>query len=223
VIHDFATIGILIVLEGVLSIDNALVLAVLARSVKPELQKKVLTYGLVGAVVLRMAAVFLAQELLKSSIIKVLGSIYLLYLSVHFFATKGVEEAERRETKERGFWTTILLVELADLAFAVDSILAAVAMTDKYWVIITGGLLGTVMMRFAANGLIALLNRLPRLEPTAFVLVGIIGLKLGLEALKIPGVDFHDHGGPWFWAQWISMIAAIVWGTWGAFANKKAD
>jgi YkoY family integral membrane protein len=211
-IDDIAVIGVLVLLEGVLSIDNALVLAVLARSVKPELQKKVLTYGLIGAVVLRMTAIFLAQSLLQFSIIKIAGAAYLLYLCIHFFVTQGVEKGEKGEVKARGFWTTILLVELADLAFAVDSILAAVAMTDKYWVIVTGGLMGTVMMRFAAAGMIKLLNRFPKMEATAFMLVGIVGLKLGIEAGRFEGVDFHSHSSPWFWGQWIAMAAAIGYG-----------
>lgn len=211
-IHDFATIGVLVLLEGVLSIDNALVLAVLARGVKPELQKKVLTYGLAGAVVLRMSAVFLAQTLLKSPWIKLAGAAYLIYLSLQFFISQGVEKAEKREIKERGFWTTLALVELADLAFAVDSILAAVAMTQKYWVIVTGGLMGTVMMRFAASGMIRVLNRFPKMEASAFMIVGIVGLKLGLEAGHFEGIDFHSTSSPWFWGQWVAMGAAIIYG-----------
>jgi predicted tellurium resistance membrane protein TerC len=101
-IDDIAVIGVLVLLEGVLSIDNALVLAVLARSVKPELQKKVLTYGLIGAVVLRMTAIFLAQSLLQFSIIKIAGAAYLLYLCIHFFVTQGVEKGEKGEVKARG-------------------------------------------------------------------------------------------------------------------------
>jgi predicted tellurium resistance membrane protein TerC len=85
-------------------------------------------------------------------------------------------------------------------------------MTDKYWVIVTGGLMGTVMMRFAAAGMIKLLNRFPKMEATAFMLVGIVGLKLGIEAGRFEGVDFHSHSSPWFWGQWIAMAAAIGYG-----------
>ena len=80
------------------------------------------------------------------------------------------------------------------------------------FVIITGGIMGTVMMRYAARMMITLLNKFPHMENTAFVLVGIIGLKLGIEAAQLPGVDFHDKGGPWFWGQWISMIVTIAFG-----------
>jgi YkoY family integral membrane protein len=211
-LHDLATIGILVILEGVLSIDNALVLAVLARSVKPELQKKVLTYGLAGAIILRMGAVFAAQALLKSPYLKAAGALYLLYLALSHFLKRDESHDVDRPVKHRSFWTTIIVVEMTDLAFAVDSILAAVAMTDKYWVIITGGIMGTVMMRYAARLLITLLNKFPLMENTAFVLVGIIGLKLGIEALQLPGVDFHDKTEPWFWGQWISMIVTIAFG-----------
>ncbi|MBS1959617.1 MAG: hypothetical protein JST80_09120 [Bdellovibrionales bacterium] len=211
-LQDIFTIGALIILEGILSIDNALVLAVLARSVDAERQQKVLTYGLIGAIVLRMVAIYAAKSLLENPILKIFGSLYLLYLAVKFFFFKETEHETKIAQKARSFWITVALVEMTDLAFAVDSILAAVALTSKYWLIVTGGLLGTVMMRFAAKGMITMLNRYPKLETTAYLLIAVVGLKLGLEACHIPGVDFHSTTGPWFWGQWISMALAIAYG-----------
>ncbi len=209
-IHDVVTIGVLIFLEGVLSIDNALVLAVIARGVKPELQKKVLTYGLAGAVFFRMTAIFFAKTLIHFTWIKFVGGGYLLWLALkYFFLTDKNPEIE---TVSRGFWTTVLMVELTDMAFAVDSILAAVALSDKYWVIVTGGLIGTFLMRFAANQSIRLLHSFPNLEKTAYLLITVVGVKVVLEGCKIKGVDFHSYASPWFWGQWILMGLIIIYG-----------
>lgn len=212
---DFATIGVLIFLEGILSLDNALVLAIIARGVKPELQKKVLTYGLVGAVVFRMLAIFFASTLIQYRWIKFVGGAYLLWLAIQFFFFS--EEKEDRERISRGFWSTVLVIELTDIAFAVDSILAAVALTNRYWVIVTGGLIGTFMMRFAANQFIRLLKVYPNLERTAYLLITIVGTKVMVEGLSLSGVDFHSSSNPWFWVQWLSMAFVIVFG----FRRKK--
>jgi YkoY family integral membrane protein len=214
-ISDFATIGVLIFLEGILSIDNALVLAIIARGVKPELQKKVLTYGLVGAVVFRMTAIFFANTLIQYRWLKFVGGAYLLWLAIQYFFF--TEEKEDREKVSRGFWATVLVVELTDIAFAVDSILAAVALTNRYWVIVTGGLIGTFMMRFAANQFIRLLNFYPNLERTAYLLITIVGAKVMVEGLSLQGVDFHSSSSVWFWVQWLSMGAVIAFG----FKRKK--
>jgi YkoY family integral membrane protein len=208
--HDLATIGVLVFLEGILSLDNALVLAIIARGVKPELQKKVLTYGLVGAVIFRMTAIFFANTLIQYTWIKFIGGGYLLWLAIKFFFFTDVEK--HKEVIHRGFWATILVVELTDIAFAVDSILAAVALTNKYWIIVTGGLIGTFLMRFAANQFIRLLNVFPNLETTAYLLISIVGVKVMLEGIHLPGVDFHSSSSPWFWGQWILMSVAIIFG-----------
>lgn len=208
--NDLAIIGILVFLEGILSLDNALVLAIIARGVKPELQKKVLTYGLVGAVVFRMTAIFFASELIHYHWIKFIGGGYLLWLAIRYFLFE--EKDDETRTVQRGFWTTVAVVELTDIAFAVDSILAGVALTNQYWIIVTGGLIGTLLMRFAANQFIRLLKVFPNLETTAYLLITIIGLKVILEGFQIQGIDFHSANSPWFWGQWTLMGIVIVWG-----------
>lgn len=107
---------------------------------------------------------------------------------------------------------TVLVIELTDIAFALDSILAAIAMTPKFWLIFTGGILGVVMMRFAASQFITLLKRFPRFENTAYFLVLIIGLKVLVEAMRIEGIDFHDPTTWSFWGFWGSMGAGIAYG-----------
>ena len=180
-INQLATIGVLVFLEAILSIDNALVLAIIARGVKPELQKKVLTYGMVGAIAFRMVAIFFVSSLIHFVWIKFAGGAYLLWLSIRYFFFP--EKNREVSTVPRGFWTTVLVVELTDIAFAADSILAAVALTNQYWVIVTGGLIGVFLMRFAANQFIKLLDVFPKLETFAYLLITIVGGKAMIEVL----------------------------------------
>jgi YkoY family integral membrane protein len=141
----------------------------------------------------------------------------------------GLEQVAARETptSHARFWPTVAVIELTDIAFAVDSILAAMALVGsppashpagmphpKMWVIVTGGVLGIVLMRFAAVLFIRLLERFPRFEEAAYLLVAVIGTKLladwGFNSADHPHVvDFHDWKHPAFWAFWLSMIASF--------------
>jgi YkoY family integral membrane protein len=233
-VPDLAVVALLVVLEGMLSIDNALVLGLLAKRLPKNEQPKALLYGLAGAFVFRFIAVFTASLLLRWTFVKFLGGAYLVYIGVRhlFFESKETEdekivldehghpklveettggeltaEQEELEIRERvpvymtaerrrqlglaSFWPTVFVIELTDIAFAVDSILAAIAMVGsppkghaadafhpKLWVVVLGGLLGLILMRFAARIFIVLLEKFPRFEVSAYLLVIVIGLKL---------------------------------------------
>jgi YkoY family integral membrane protein len=237
---DLAVIALLIVLEGVLSIDNALVLGLLAKRLPKELQGKALTYGLVGAFVFRIITIGAATFLLKWTVFKFLGGAYLLYTALHHFYQQWRGEGDdadlaggSRKPRFAGFWPTVLVIELTDIAFAIDSILAAIALVGpppkgaplsdfhpKLWVVVTGGMLGVVLMRFAAILFIKLLDRFPRFEMAAYLLVLVIGVKLladyvGNDLLAAPGthpVDFHSYHNPWFWGFWAAMVLAFLTG-----------
>jgi len=213
---DFFAIGFLVFLEGILSIDNALVLALIVRSLPKHLQKRALTYGLAGAVVFRLIAISLATYLMQWTWVKFVGGGYLLYLSLHYWWTSRRDKKEEQEdlarSVPRSFWMTVLIVELTDIAFAVDSILTAVALTTDTWVVMTGGFLGLLMMRFAAAIFIGLLEKFPRFEPTAYLLVFIIGVKLIVDGIHFPGVDFHSFRNPAFWIFWGSMALCLGYG-----------
>src|SRR5207248_2942994 len=149
---DFLTIALLVALEGLLSADNAMVLAILVLGLPKAQQRQALRYGIIGAFAFRTVATLLAAYLILFSTVKLVGAAYLLYLVYrHFFASENAE-ARRSAPKAQpsmglsAFWATVVKVELTDLVFAVDSILVAVAMSPKVWVIITGGILGIVMM-----------------------------------------------------------------------------
>ena len=270
--HDLAIIGLLIVLEGVLSIDNALVLGLLAKRLPKHQQPKALTYGLVGAFAFRLIAIATAGLLFRWRIVKLIGGGYLVYIAVRhlFFESKEevpetltvtpegdptvvdartgaplTAEQEELEIRERvpvdmapaaprrgyaRFWPTVLVIELTDIAFAVDSILAAIALvggmpTDhpedafhpKLWVVLVGGMLGVILMRFAAVLFIKLLERFPRFEEAAYLLVSVIGGKLLLDWIfNTPAnphrLDFHSFSHPAFWVFWGLMIVCFCVG-----------
>src|SRR5438034_5233718 len=184
---DLLTIGLLVLLEGLLSADNALVMAIMVLGLPKREHKKALRYGLVGAFAFRIAATLLAVYLIKLGWVKLLGGLYLFYLSYAHFS--GGQSAEERGTPPKAkpllglsaFWGTVVRVELVNLAFSIDSILVAVAVSPKLWVVLTGGILGIVAMRLVVGRLIALIERYPALVDGAFIIIGWVAGKLLAE------------------------------------------
>jgi YkoY family integral membrane protein len=207
---DLVTIGMLVALEGLLSADNAMVLAVLVLGLPKAEQKKALQYGIVGAFVFRVTAILLAIYLIEISFVMLIGAGYLLWLPYnHFFGHS--EGASRHAPKKArpwlglsAFWATVVKVELTDIVFAIDSILVAVAMSDKRWVIITGGILGVIAMRLVIGQLLVLVNRYPRLVDGAFVIIAWVGIKLLIEYLGTAGyIGYHIP-------KWLSLGLVVV-------------
>jgi YkoY family integral membrane protein len=170
------TVGMLVVLEGLLSADNALVLAVMVRHLPKGQQKRALRYGMGGAFFFRLVAVLGAGYLLEWWAFKLVGGGYLVYLAARGLLADEAGEGDR-SGRARSFWGTVLGVELADIAFSIDSILAAVALAEgmpaalrdvplgpcsvKTWTVYVGGVLGIVAMRFVAGYFLRLLERFP--------------------------------------------------------------
>ena len=203
----FITVITLVLLEGLLSADNALVLAVMVRHLPKGQQKRALRYGMIGAFVFRLIAVLFASTLLHYWFLKFGGGIYLLYIAISHLATGEEEAGERRSRFGNGFWGTVIGVEVTDIIFSVDSILAAVATAEalpqalgdialftipavnivvdiKLMVIYIGGILGIIAMRFVAGYFLILLDRFHGLARGAYYLVGWIGLKLFLGGVS---------------------------------------
>lgn len=183
---DLLTVATLAILEGILSVDNALVLALLVRTLPREQQRKALTYGLVGAFVFRFLALIFAAYLMRLNIFKLVGGGYLIYLAMKhmFFFQKGNEHTFQPKSSG-SFWKTVGVVELTDIAFSLDSITTAVAMSNKLLIVWLGGIMGIVFLRFVSNYFILLLEKFPRLEDLAYQLVFFIGTKLTLESLHV--------------------------------------
>lgn len=219
---DLVTIGLLVFLEGLLSADNALVMAVMILGLPRSDQKKALRYGLIGAFALRIIATVLATHLIALSWVKLLGGAYLMYLAwSHFFAS-GSEEERNAPKPAKGWlglsplWATVLIVELVNLAFSIDSILVAVAMSPKLWVILTGGLLGIVAMRVVVGQLLSLVRRYPSLVDAAFIIIAWIGVKLLFEYLHQVGIVHFEIN------KWLSFgLIAVIFGVAYIHAMQK--
>jgi YkoY family integral membrane protein len=222
-IADLVTIGLLVIIEGLLSADNALVLAILVLGLPKEEQRKALRYGILGAFFFRILAIFLAVHLMQVSFVKLIGAGYLFWLTYsHFF---GRQEGEDRSTIKPAvafmglspFWGTVVKVELTDVVFAIDSILVAVAMSKKIWVIITGGILGIIAMRLVIGQLLRVVRRYPALVDGAFIIIGWVATKLLIEYLGPHGlklIEFEVN-------KWFSMTVIVVIFTIAYFYARK--
>jgi len=186
-LQDFATIGLLVVLEGLLSADNALVMAIMVLGLPRADHHKALRYGLIGGFAFRTLATLLATYLISVAWVKLAGGAYLLYLAIVHFKNRGHADHAGQPPKAKpgfglsAFWATVVRVEVINLAFSIDSILVAVAMSRKTWVVVTGGILGIVAMRIVAGRLIELIRKYPALVDGAFVIIAWVGFKLLVE------------------------------------------
>jgi YkoY family integral membrane protein len=207
---DLVTVGLLVALEGLLSADNAMVLAVLVLGLPKEEQQQALRYGILGAFGFRIIAILLAASLIQVRFVMLIGAAYLLWLPYHHFT--GHADAAQRQTPKKAtawlgmspFWSTVVKVELTDIVFAIDSILVAVAMSSKLWVIITGGILGVIAMRLVVGQLLMLVQRYPALVDGAFIIIAWVGVKLCWEYAHEAG--FVHLAIP----QWFSLSVIVV-------------
>lgn len=249
---------VLIGLEGLLAADNALVLAIMVRHLPEKQRKKALFYGLAGAFVFRFASLFVISFLVDVWQVQALGALYLLFISIKNLYGKfkpkakddvekleepisvDVGEGEEPEASKKDFWMTVIKVEFADIAFAVDSILAAVALavalpatglgtigsldTGQFAVIFAGGMIGLIIMRFAANIFVGVLHDRPGLEIAAFTIVGWVGVKLAVMVLAHPAIGWipyeFPHSTIWKSIFYIVLVLIAVVG-WFASGPKK--
>lgn len=219
---DFINIGLLVILEGLLSADNALVLAMMILGLPRRDHKKALRYGLLGAFAFRIAATVLATYLIRIGFVQLAGGAYLLYLAYqHFFHGGGAEE--RRQIRKAqpwlglsALWGTVVKVELVNIAFSVDSILVAVAMSNKLWVVLAGGLLGIVAIRVVIAQLLSLVRRYPAIVDGAFIIIGWVGVKLLLEYARAQGW-VHFEVNKWLSFALITVIFVVSY----VYARRK--
>lgn len=193
----------LILIESLLSVDNAAVLAVMVKDLPENQRGKALKYGIIGAYFFRGLSLFFVSFLVKIWWLKPLGGAYLIYLAVNYFFTKKTETKED-DTLDKNtskiyrytlglfgpFWATVILVEFMDIAFSLDNVLAAVAYTDNFYLICAGVFIGILAMRFVAQGFVKLMGKFPFLEKAAFIVVGVLGLKLAFSLYA----HFHKDG-----------------------------
>lgn len=213
------TLLILIGLEGLLSADNALVLAVIAKHLPENEKRKAINYGIIMAFVFRFIALFAISFIANVWQIQAIGAAYLLYLGLKHviqarFGKKNedIHKDDEKEAAGKGFWPTVGKIALADLAFAVDSILAAVALAlglpdsplgdfggmdgGQFIVVVLGGIAGLILIKFAATWFVQLLSKRPALETTAYAIVAWVGVKLAVITLAHEDIGVLDHDFP---------------------------
>lgn len=187
----------LIVIESLLAIDNAAVLASMVLGLPKEQRGRALRYGILGAYVFRGLCLLFASILMEFWWLKPLGGAYLLYLVYRWWKgeqTKTLsDDLNRPETswfykKTIGmigpFWATIVSIEIMDLTFSIDNVFAAVAFSDNIVLIWLGVFLGILAMRFVAQGFVTLMEKYPFLETSAFIVIAVLGFKLMLAMVE---------------------------------------
>lgn len=227
---------ILVLIEGVLSVDNAAVLATMVMKLPAEQRGKALKYGIIGAYVFRGICLFLVGWLMNIWWLEPIGGLYLIYLSwKHFAHHESVEEEGAQHAQKEGnwfyrhtlgrlgpFWATVVAVEVMDLAFSLDNVFAAVAFTKNEklypWpsnmiLVCIGVFIGILAMRFAAQGFVKLMHRYPFLEKCAYIVIGILGIKLVLSVPRhfLPeGNPMHDFLASKYFDLGTSVLTVLI-------------
>ena len=202
---------VIVSLELVLSADNAVALASITRNLNSrELQKQALNVGIFIALLLRILVILTAQFFLNFWPIKLIGGIYLITLSfskILGFENNYIVDETQINTKnnQTNLFKVILLLSITDLAFSIDSITAAVAISDQFLLVITGAIIGVIALRFTSGLFIKWLEIYCNLEKAGYIAVAIVGFKLIIQLifykLIIPEYLFF-----------LTMLCLFLWG-----------
>lgn len=210
-LEAFFLVFILISLEAVLSADNAIALAAISQSLKDsQLQRQALNIGLLFAYILRMLLILTATWVIQFWQFELLGACYLLWLVFNYFTSSDDGADSEHTLGFSSLWQVIPLIAVTDLAFSLDSVTTAIAIADEIWLILLGGTIGVITLRFLAELFIRWLEEYTYLEDAGFITVGLVGLRLLIRVIKPE----------WIPPQWfmISMIFVIFF--WG-FSQRK--
>ena len=207
---------ILIVLEAVLSADNAIALAAIAQNLKdPKLQRQALNIGLVGAYVLRMTLILTATWVIQFWQFELIGAFYLLWLVFDHFTSSEEENLGEESTDGSSavtLWQIVPTIAMTDLAFSLDSVTTAIAVAEDTWLIIVGGTIGIITLRFLAELFIRWLKEYVHLEDAGFITVGFVGLRL-LSKVILPELMIPE---------WVTIVVIFVLFTWG-FSEREVE
>lgn len=203
---------VLIALEAVLSADNAIALASIAQGLGDhQRQRQALNIGLVFAYILRMVLILTATWVVKYWQFELLGAVYLLWLVFNYFASPEDKDHSHHSLQFHSLWQAIPLIAVTDLAFSLDSVTTSIAVADDTWLILLGGTIGVVTLRFMAGLFIRWLEEYTHLEDAGFVTVGLVGLRL---LLRVISPDFVPP-------EWIMISLIAVLFAWGF--SKRND
>jgi len=201
---------ILIILELLLSADNAIALASLTKSLDtPILRSKALNIGIIISLVFRIFLILLSNILLKFIIIRIFAGLYLIYLffsNVFFSSDYDFQDSDNNESSNKfKFLKIVALLSLTDFAFSIDSITTAVAISDQYILIIFGAIIGVLALRFTSGLFLGLLEKFLRLETAGYIAILIVGIKLLVNTLVTDTIlpDYYFY---------ILILIAFIWG-----------
>ncbi|WP_413175484.1 TerC family protein [Anabaena azotica] len=204
---------ILIFLEAVLSADNAIALAAIAQGLEDKkLERQALNIGLVFAYVLRITLLLTATWVQKFWQFELLGAAYLLWLVFQHFTSQEDEENHHHGPRFNSLWQAIPVIAFTDLAFSLDSVTTAIAVSQEWWLVITGTTIGIVALRFMAGLFIRWLDEYENLEDAGYITVAFVGLRLLLKVIN------DDLVPP----QWIMVSAIAIILAWG-FSKRSAE
>ncbi|MCB4398879.1 DUF475 domain-containing protein [Synechococcus sp. MU1625] len=207
----FALLPVLVLLELILSADNAVALAAIARSSRqPEQERLALNLGIGMALVLRIALIVVSQWVLQNTWVQLFAAAYLVWLVVDHFKSRSDDsasalDADDSDRSERPFLKTVLLLAFTDLAFSIDSVAAAVAISDQILLISAGAFIGIVALRFTSALFIRWLDLYPRLETAGFLAVAFVAFRLIVHVI-VPDLNQPD---------WLTLLVVLVLFAWG--------
>lgn len=197
---------ILVALEAVLSADNAIALAAIAQGLEDsDLQRRALNFGLVAAYILRITLILTATWVVQFWQFEFLGAAYLLWLVFEHFTSDEDEENQHHGPRFTSLLQVIPLIAVTDLAFSLDSVTTAIAISDKTWLVLAGGTIGVITLRFMAELFIRWLKEYTHLEDAGYITVGMVGLRLLVRALRPELV-------PPEWLMITGIALVFIWG-----------
>lgn len=197
---------ILVALEAVLSADNAIALAAIAQGLEDSTQqRRALNLGLAVAYVLRITLILTATWVVQFWQFELLGAVYLLWLVYQYFASNKGDDGEHHGPRFSSLWQAIPVIAITDMAFSLDSVTTAIAISDQTWLVLTGGTIGVIALRFLAGLFIRWLDEFANLETAGYLTVALVGLRLLLRALKPESV-------PPEWLMIVCIAGTFAWG-----------
>ncbi len=206
---------ILIILEILLSADNAIALASLTKSLEQAKERsRALNIGITISLIFRILLILLSSFLLKYLFIRIFAGLYLIYLSFsNIFLAKSESDLinpSKNLQSNFKFIKVVALLAITDFAFSIDSITTAVAISDQYFLIVIGATIGVIALRFTSEIFLRLLEYFVRLEMAGYVAILIIGIKLILNSLLKEEI-FPDY------FFYIFIFISLIWG----FSKRK--
>ena len=208
-LQTLITIGILVLLEAVLSADNAIALAAIVQGLHdPKMEQQALNWGLSVAFILRILLILTATWVLKFPLVSIAGGLYLLWLAVNYVRTRGKEAGDeefKKLTPAESIWQVVPTLALTDLAFSLDSITTAIAVAEQTWLVLLGGVIGIIALRFLAGLFIRWLEIYTHLQDAGYATVVLVGMRLLLKAIRPELI-------PPEWVTTSVILMLFVWG-----------